>query len=99
MTIHFDHLLQPTSPGESFEGQAVLVLGQGNAALETAQELQRYTSELHLLARGRPLPQGGTGVRLAYQTHYVTLMRLKTSIAWEESVWFGSRFGDCGCCG
>ena len=54
------------------EGQAVLVLGQGNAALETAQELQQYTSELHLLARGRPLPQGGTGVRLAYQTHYVT---------------------------
>jgi len=59
------------SSGESFEGQAVLVLGQGNAALETAQELQQYTSELHLLARGRPLPQGGTGVRLAYQTHYV----------------------------
>ena len=62
----------PRFAGESFEGQAVLVLGQGNAALETAQELQQYTSELHLLARGRPLPQGGTGVRLAYQTHYVT---------------------------
>jgi len=59
------------SSGESFEGQAVIVLGQGNAALETAQELQRYTSEVHLLSRSRPLPEGGHGVRLAYQTHYV----------------------------
>lgn len=47
-----------------------MVLGQGNGAMETAQELQRYTTEVHLHARGRALPQGGSGVRLAYQTHY-----------------------------
>jgi hypothetical protein len=58
-------------------------------ALETAQELQKYTSEardflfhsadgvtdsagaqVHLLARPRALPEGGEGVRFAYQTHY-----------------------------
>eukprot|EP00435_Cladocopium_sp_Y103_P044276 s2514_g12.t1 len=59
------------SSGEPFEGKAVMILGQGNAALETAQELQQYTSEVHLLARGRALPEGGSGVRLAYQTHYL----------------------------
>ncbi|CAJ1367150.1 unnamed protein product [Effrenium voratum] len=57
--------------GEAFEGKSVMVLGMGNAALETAQELQKYTAEVHLLARPRPLPEGGAGVRLAYQTHYV----------------------------
>eukprot|EP00439_Symbiodinium_sp_Y106_P023208 s6574_g2.t2 len=59
------------SSGESFEGQAVIILGQGNAALETAQELQRYTSEVHIFSRARALPDGGKGVRFAYQTHYV----------------------------
>lgn len=57
--------------GESFEGKSVMILGMGNAALETAQELQKYTSEVHLLARPRALPEGGEGVRFAYQTHYV----------------------------
>eukprot|EP00913_Durusdinium_trenchii_P013055 g12255.t1 len=57
--------------GEAFQGQAVLVLGQGNAALETAQEREHYTSEVHLLSRARTLPEGGHGVRFAYQTHYV----------------------------
>lgn len=59
------------SSGEAFEGQAVIILGQGNAALETAQELQRYTSEVHVFSRARALPGGGKGVRFAYQTHYV----------------------------
>jgi len=49
----------------------VIVLGLGNAALETAQALQPYTAEMHVFARGRDLPQGGKGGRLAYQTHYV----------------------------
>ena len=29
--------------GESFEGKAVVVLGQGNAALETVQERKKWT--------------------------------------------------------
>lgn len=57
--------------GEAYEGKSVVVLGLGNAAMETAQELQKYTAELHVLGRQRPLPQGGEGVRFAYQTHYV----------------------------
>jgi hypothetical protein len=39
--------------------------------METAQALQPYTSEVHLFARARVLPQGGYGVRFAYETHYV----------------------------
>eukprot|EP00930_Biecheleria_cincta_P058181 TRINITY_DN44025_c0_g1_i1.p1 TRINITY_DN44025_c0_g1~~TRINITY_DN44025_c0_g1_i1.p1 ORF type:complete len:599 (+),score=86.49 TRINITY_DN44025_c0_g1_i1:269-1798(+) len=39
--------------------------------METAQELQKYTTEVHLLSRARELPEGGRGVRFAYQTHYV----------------------------
>ncbi|CAK0798717.1 unnamed protein product [Prorocentrum cordatum] len=58
--------------GEAFEGKSVVILGLGNAAMETAQELQKYAAETHLYARSRPLP--GTkekGVRFAYETHYV----------------------------
>eukprot|EP00928_Gymnodinium_smaydae_P068048 TRINITY_DN5109_c0_g5_i2.p1 TRINITY_DN5109_c0_g5~~TRINITY_DN5109_c0_g5_i2.p1 ORF type:complete len:772 (+),score=60.84 TRINITY_DN5109_c0_g5_i2:47-2317(+) len=57
--------------GEMYEGKSVVILGLGNAALETAQELQKYTSDIHVLARSRALPEGGKGVRFAYQTHYV----------------------------
>eukprot|EP00933_Yihiella_yeosuensis_P042329 TRINITY_DN36889_c0_g1_i1.p1 TRINITY_DN36889_c0_g1~~TRINITY_DN36889_c0_g1_i1.p1 ORF type:complete len:733 (+),score=145.39 TRINITY_DN36889_c0_g1_i1:79-2277(+) len=57
--------------GEQYEGKSVYVLGQGNAAMETVQELQKYTSEVHLYSRGRELPQGGKGVRMAHETHYV----------------------------
>lgn len=60
----------PTT-GEKYEGKSVIVMGLGNAAMETAQELQKYTAELHVFGRSRPLPEGGTGVRLAYETHYV----------------------------
>ncbi|CAK9085447.1 unnamed protein product [Durusdinium trenchii] len=67
--------------GESFEGKSVMILGMGNAALEAAQELQKYTAEVHVLARPRPLPEGGEGVRFAYQTHYVGDIRAgRTSI-------------------
>jgi len=64
------------SSGESFEGKSVIIMGMGNAALETAQELMHYTSEVHVYARQRTLPGHTTekprwGVRLAYETHYV----------------------------
>lgn len=57
--------------GESYQGQSVVILGLGNAAMETAQALQHYTSEVHVFGRERELPQGGRGVRFAYETHYV----------------------------
>eukprot|EP00933_Yihiella_yeosuensis_P020228 TRINITY_DN1626_c0_g1_i1.p1 TRINITY_DN1626_c0_g1~~TRINITY_DN1626_c0_g1_i1.p1 ORF type:complete len:740 (+),score=99.02 TRINITY_DN1626_c0_g1_i1:85-2304(+) len=57
--------------GESFEGKAVHVFGIGNAAMETVQELQKYTSDVHVQSRQQDLPQGGQGVRFAYETHYV----------------------------
>jgi len=61
--------------GEAYEGKSVIVLGLGNAALETTQALQPFTSEIHLFARGRNLPEGGEGVRFAHQTHYVEDVR------------------------
>merc|ERR1719502_1191047 len=39
--------------------------------MESAQALQPFTAETHLWARSRPLPQGGEGVRFAFETHYV----------------------------
>eukprot|EP00933_Yihiella_yeosuensis_P020232 TRINITY_DN1626_c0_g1_i5.p1 TRINITY_DN1626_c0_g1~~TRINITY_DN1626_c0_g1_i5.p1 ORF type:complete len:746 (+),score=88.01 TRINITY_DN1626_c0_g1_i5:85-2322(+) len=57
--------------GESFEGKAVHVFGIGNAAMETVQELNKYTAEVHQQSRQRDLPGGGKGVRFAYETHYV----------------------------
>mmetsp|Transcript_25805 Transcript_25805/g.56128 ORF Transcript_25805/g.56128 Transcript_25805/m.56128 type:complete len:922 (-) Transcript_25805:186-2951(-) len=57
--------------GSDYAGKSVLVLGLGNAAMETVEELHKYTSELHLFGRRRPLPDGSYGIRFAYQTHYV----------------------------
>lgn len=57
--------------GDAFEGKSVMVLGMGNAAMETVEELHKYTSEMHLFARRRELPDGTMGIRFAYQTHYV----------------------------
>jgi len=68
---HVEGYEQVPSSGESFEGKSVMILGMGNAAMETVQELQKYTADIHLFARQRPVPQGGVGVRFAYQTHYV----------------------------
>ncbi|CAJ1413948.1 unnamed protein product [Effrenium voratum] len=53
--------------GSSLCGLVVLVLA---LAIGYA-ELQKYTSEVHLLSRPRDLPQGGKGVRFAFETHYV----------------------------
>lgn len=57
--------------GDTYEGKSVVILGLGNAALETAQSLQPFTAEVHVYGRSRALPEGGKGVRFAYQTHYV----------------------------
>lgn len=56
----------PVDP-EEYRDQAVLILGKGNAAFETAQSIMGRASRVHLYS---PNP-----VRLAWQTHYVGDLR------------------------
>uniref|UniRef100_A0A8C9TQG6 FAD-dependent oxidoreductase domain containing 2 n=1 Tax=Scleropages formosus TaxID=113540 RepID=A0A8C9TQG6_SCLFO len=56
----------PVDP-EEYRGQAVLILGKGNSAFETAQSILGRASRIHLYS---PSP-----VRLAWQTHYVGDLR------------------------
>ncbi|XP_067089644.1 FAD-dependent oxidoreductase domain-containing protein 2 [Osmerus mordax] len=56
----------PVDP-EQYRDQAVLILGKGNAAFETAQSMLGRASRVHLYS---PSP-----VRLAWQTHYVGDLR------------------------
>ncbi|XP_078093688.1 FAD-dependent oxidoreductase domain-containing protein 2 [Mustelus asterias] len=48
---------------DHFVGQTVLILGRGNAAFETADNIVGVTNFIHMLSRSR--------VRLAWATHYV----------------------------
>ena len=50
-----------------FEGQRVLILGKGNSAFETADNLMETTSAIHLVS---PTP-----VRMAWRTHFVGHLR------------------------
>ncbi|XP_071774619.1 FAD-dependent oxidoreductase domain-containing protein 2 [Centroberyx gerrardi] len=52
---------------EDYKDQAVLILGKGNSAFETAQSILGRASRVHLYS---PSP-----VRLAWQTHYVGDLR------------------------
>jgi len=52
---------------QDFEGQRVLIIGKGNSALETADNLVETTAALHLAS---PTP-----VRLAWKTHFVGHIR------------------------
>lgn len=52
---------------EEYKDQAVLILGKGNSAFETAQNILGRASRIHLYS---PSP-----VRLAWQTHYVGDLR------------------------
>ncbi|KAJ7992751.1 hypothetical protein DPEC_G00281920 [Dallia pectoralis] len=56
----------PMNP-EEYKDQAVLILGKGNSAFETAQSILGRASRIHLYS---PSP-----VRLAWQTHYVGDLR------------------------
>ncbi|XP_063039743.1 FAD-dependent oxidoreductase domain-containing protein 2 [Engraulis encrasicolus] len=56
----------PVDP-EEFRDQAVLILGKGNSAFETAQSIMGRASRVHMYS---PNP-----VRLAWQTHYVGDLR------------------------
>lgn len=48
---------------EDYRNQAVLILGKGNSAFETAQNLLGEASVVHMISTN--------AVRLAWQTHYV----------------------------
>lgn len=52
---------------EDFVGQNVLILGRGNAAFETAENILGVTNFIHMLSRSR--------VRLSWATHYVGDLR------------------------
>uniref|UniRef100_A0A3B4B3Q5 FAD-dependent oxidoreductase domain containing 2 n=1 Tax=Periophthalmus magnuspinnatus TaxID=409849 RepID=A0A3B4B3Q5_9GOBI len=52
---------------EDYKNQAVLILGKGNSAFETAQSLLGSASRVHMVSR--------SPVRLAWQTHYVGDLR------------------------
>lgn len=56
----------PVDP-EEYQNQAVLILGKGNSAFETAQNIMGRASRIHMYS---PSP-----VRLAWQTHYVGDLR------------------------
>uniref|UniRef100_A0A8C4IR58 FAD-dependent oxidoreductase domain containing 2 n=1 Tax=Dicentrarchus labrax TaxID=13489 RepID=A0A8C4IR58_DICLA len=55
-----------TNP-EDYKDQAVLILGKGNSAFETAQSILGTASRVHMLS--------SSPVRLAWQTHYVGDLR------------------------
>ncbi|KAJ8345117.1 hypothetical protein SKAU_G00293100 [Synaphobranchus kaupii] len=57
----------PVDP-EQYRNQAVLILGKGNSAFETAQNILGRASSVHLYSRNP--------VRLAWQTHYVGDLRM-----------------------
>ncbi|XP_055230522.1 FAD-dependent oxidoreductase domain-containing protein 2 isoform X2 [Gorilla gorilla gorilla] len=52
---------------EDFVGQNVLILGRGNSAFETAENILGVTNFIHMLSRSR--------VRLSWATHYVGDLR------------------------
>uniref|UniRef100_A0A8V0YX17 FAD-dependent oxidoreductase domain-containing protein 2 n=1 Tax=Gallus gallus TaxID=9031 RepID=A0A8V0YX17_CHICK len=55
-----------TNP-EDFAGQTVLILGRGNSAFETAENILGVTNFIHMVSRSR--------VRLSWATHYVGDLR------------------------
>ncbi|CAL9693465.1 unnamed protein product [Knipowitschia caucasica] len=55
-----------TNP-DDYKNQAILILGKGNSAFETAQSLLGKASRVHMVSR--------SPVRLAWQTHYVGDLR------------------------
>ncbi|XP_043824378.1 FAD-dependent oxidoreductase domain-containing protein 2 [Dromiciops gliroides] len=52
---------------EDFAGQNVLILGRGNSAFETAENILGHTNFIHMVGRSR--------IRLSWATHYVGDLR------------------------
>ena len=57
---------------EDFEGQSVLVLGNGNAAMETASNLMDVANYVHIASKSQ--------VKLTIETHYVGDVRLTAQV-------------------
>lgn len=57
---------------KDFVGQNVLILGRGNSAFETAENILGVTNFIHMLSRSR--------VRLSWATHYVGDLRYDTQL-------------------
>ena len=69
--------LPPT--GESFEGQSVVVLGLGNAAFETANEIGTTAAFVHVWAARKPKigPKGADAHNfLSWESRYVGNLRV-----------------------
>lgn len=63
---------------KDFVGQNVLILGRGNSAFETAENILGVTNFIHMLSRSR--------VRLSWATHYVGDLRYATQLLLVSSV-------------
>ena len=61
----------PIDP-EEFEGQSVLVLGNGNAAMETASNLMDVANYIHIASKSQ--------IKLTIETHYVGDVRLTAQV-------------------
>eukprot|EP00746_Dinoflagellata_sp_MGD_P154231 gnl/MRDRNA2_/MRDRNA2_84707_c0_seq1.p1 gnl/MRDRNA2_/MRDRNA2_84707_c0~~gnl/MRDRNA2_/MRDRNA2_84707_c0_seq1.p1 ORF type:complete len:765 (+),score=135.09 gnl/MRDRNA2_/MRDRNA2_84707_c0_seq1:161-2455(+) len=68
---YLEHYEDMPETGEAYDGDSIVVLGLGNAALETAKAFQPHAADVTIYGRYRDLPEGGKGVRFAWQTHYV----------------------------
>eukprot|EP01065_Artemidia_motanka_P020266 TRINITY_DN24289_c0_g1_i1.p1 TRINITY_DN24289_c0_g1~~TRINITY_DN24289_c0_g1_i1.p1 ORF type:complete len:638 (+),score=164.14 TRINITY_DN24289_c0_g1_i1:43-1956(+) len=79
------------APG-SYAGEAVAIVGSGNAAMETADGLEESAALVHILARSNP--------RMAHQTHYVGDIRMVNArfidryLLKSEEAFFGIGGGD-----
>jgi cation diffusion facilitator CzcD-associated flavoprotein CzcO len=58
---------------KDFVGQNVLILGRGNSAFETAENILGVTNFVHMLSRSR--------VRLSWATHYVGDVRYAAALS------------------
>ncbi|HTJ69647.1 MAG TPA: NAD(P)-binding domain-containing protein [Actinospica sp.] len=64
---HAEHYATVSTDPEDFTGQRVLIIGSGNSAFETADNLVAHAGTIHVAAR--------QGIRLAWHTHFVGHLR------------------------
>ncbi|KAF6036631.1 hypothetical protein EB796_005078 [Bugula neritina] len=64
---HVEYYSDTSVNPDDFEGLSVLILGRGNSAFETADNILSATNFVHMLARSR--------VKLSWETHYVGDLR------------------------
>jgi len=64
---HTESYSEMSTNPDDYEGQTVLILGRGNSAFETADNIMGATNLVHMFGRSR--------VRLSWETHYVGDLR------------------------